>query len=330
MRHTNRMKERAWIFRILLALYAVIVYSTDQRADAQSISITADSLFSDPAPRLSLAFEGFRVEATTATLWLSGGADSRLALELKQAETFGPLGVITLRSGMEITTSRGFFGGVAAAGVVGPVAIKLNTLLALNLPYGFHPFPVFGQGELPDIAFGGGTAVTLAAGVSYRLSRNTIIEANPGVLFTAHGSGLRLETSATIRRLQDRNDLTLSFLGYGEPSLASGFAALGLTYTLNRRRAPRWLGTLLFGTGVSGPAPGIRLSLGDRLGTGTTVALDLRAEPYRHDIAPYAVQANLSQRLFNGTLAFEVTGSGSSLTRGRLALAVSYRFPVSR
>lgn len=234
---------------------------------------------------LRLRLEGYRPPgAGSATVTFEvAGPRPRLGLGVSTNQAFGPLGNLIIEGWGAVAPHPA--GGaaaeasLAARGVIGPVALRLALL-----GYGAD-VSVFGPAQLasaerPRFT---GPAGGLQLSLTYRVNRDFILEGAPELYLTHSGLALRVDAAARLLRLLGDNELRVEVHGYGAPGFGAGAVAAGAAVTFPRGREPDVTVGASVGYSGNGLWPGVRVSLGERVGS---VRLDLAAafEPYRLDL----------------------------------------------
>lgn len=277
-------------------------------------------------PRLEVLFEDVPRNGGKVGLRLAAGDGVELGLRLRQAETVATVGNIISVLAADASTTGRFGVASTTRGVLGPAAVRIRA----SVSDGKEPLAPVAEGAfgpLPLLPVGG-TLFGLEAGFDYRVSRRLIIGVAPGMFLLDGKIGGRFEGEARFLRAVSRNDLTLLANAFADPGSGRFSAALGLGYTVNRRRAPSWTAAALFGWGPNGPSPGGRISGSERLGDGT-FDLSLSLEPYRLDWWPYRIEAGYRHELEYGELRAQATAGLEPLSGWRAGARVGYRLPFT-
>lgn len=269
-------------------------------------------------PTFGVRFDGVKVEGGTLTLDVGVAETARLGVGASLNHAFGPLGNVVFDVWGALRTDGTAEGRVGARGVVGPVAVRLAVLGFSGEPQRFRLGAVTST-ERPTLP---GPALGFKAGVSARLSRDLVLEADPEV-YLAGGVALRAEARLRFLRALGENELDLVALAYGVPGLSAGDGALGVGLVLPRGRAPDWSFTALAGLSPRGVALGGRASVAEALGD-VRLTLDAAYEPFRLDAAPLRLRASASWAAPGGTaLAGKWEAGGEVATD--LGLASAHR-----
>ncbi len=331
---SRKWSETRWIPLRNIALLLVLSLSI---ASAQTVEFGVGGLaLSQPTgstPLLWLRFADVRSGAGTASLGLRLGPVASVSLDLSANESFGPLGNVVFELGGTLRTDALAEGAIGARGVLGPVALRAK-LLAFGADVAeFRPVAL-ASAERPHLS---APTVGLQLGVTGRFSRNVILEAEPEVYWNRSGVALRSNATLRLLRTFGDNELQFKLRGYASPGLAAWDGALGVGLLLPRGRAPDWSLAAYVGAGPGGWAPGAELNFAEQFGP-TRVSLAASFEPYRLDVDPLRVSANVRTPLSaferSGT-ELEFTGAVSAdplLTTGlgggaRTYLGVGVRFP---
>lgn len=237
-------------------------------------------------PDLWVRVEGVRpAHAAPATLAVElRGPRPVLGLALSTNQSFGPLGNLVFDVWGSLAEHPS--GGTAAAegafsvrGVLGPAALRL-TLLGFGADVGTFRPASLASAERPSLA---GPAGGLQTSVTYRVSREVIVEAAPELYLTSGGLALRADGHLRLLRALGDNELRFDLHAYAAPGFRESAAAIGAAVTFPRGREPDVTVGAAVGFAPWGVWPGAHVNLGQRLGR---VRLDLAAaiEPYRLDV----------------------------------------------
>lgn len=255
---------------------------------------------------LKLRLEGYRPPgAGTATVTFEvAGPRPRLGLGVSTNQAFGPLGNLIIEGWGAVAPhpagGAAAEGSVAARGVIGPVAVRLG-LLGYGAEVGVFRPALLASAERPRFA---GPAGGLQLSLTYRVNRDFILEGAPELYLTGSGLALRVDAAARLLRLLGENELRFEVHGYGAPGFGTGAVAAGAAITFPRGREPDITVGASVGYSSNGLWPGVRVSLGERVGS---VRLDLVGafEPYRLDLPALrltgSARAPLSGSLPGGT-----------------------------
>lgn len=323
------------------AVLCVVLLCAPAAATAQSLQVGAGAGYEHGVrAAVWLRLDGFKpTHATGTTVTFEvGGLSPRAGLGLSANQAFGPLGNVVFESWLALAEhpagGAAAEGHIGARGVLGPVALRLYLLGFGATPGAFRP-SALASDERPHLAtpaFGVQTAIT------WRISRDLILEAQPEVYLTPTGVALRLDGALRVLRTFGSNELLLLVHGYGAPGLDLGAVAAGAAVTFTRGRDPSITVGATIGYSAAGLWPGVSVSLGQRVGS---VRLDLTAalEPYRLDVPALRVTASGRTPLtglgpqgtelkVEGALASGL-GLGSSGSGSNGWLGVSVSVPVS-
>ena len=234
---------------------------------------------------LWLRLEGVRPPqaAPTSLTFEVGGPAPRLGLGLSTNQSFGPLGNLVLEAWTALAShpdgGAAAEGSVAARGVIGPVALRL-ALLGYGADSGTFRPAELASAERPQFA---GPAGGLQLSVTYRVNRDLILEAAPELYLTHGGLATRLDTGIRLLRLFGDNELRFDVHAYATPGWANGAVGVGAAVMFPRGREPDVTVGASVGYSANGLGPGVRVSLGERIGQ---VRLEFEGafEPYRLDV----------------------------------------------
>ncbi len=239
-----------------------------------------------------LRAEGVRppAAAPTSITFELRGPRPQVGLGLSTNQSFGPVGNLIIEAwGALAPHPRGGAAGelsVAARGVVGPVALRL-ALLGYGADVGtFRPHDL-ASAERPRFA---GPAGGLQLSLTYRPSRQLILEAAPELYLTSGGLALRLDAGARLLRVLGGNELRLNAHAYATPAFSAGAFGVGATVTFNRGREPDISVGASVGYSPHGIWPGVRVTWGERVGP-ARLNLDAAFEPYRLDVPALRLKA---------------------------------------
>lgn len=327
----------------LLALLLTFALSAVAAAQELSSSVTyCATITAGDAPgcggtSLSLAVSGVRSGGSTVALRLRvTGSDEpavpavvgQLGFGVSANETFGPLGNVVFELAGDLRSDGLAQGTIGARGVLGPVAARLSVGMHGAAPVVFDPLGIAGD-ELPVYGAAGPTT-SLRLGLTGRPSRNVIIEADPELYLTSAGTAGRLAARLRLLRTLGENELQLLLRGGATPGFAEGYGAVGVGLLLPRGRAPDVSFAVHLGHNGASFAPGVSANYAENLAGGVRLGLDAALEPYRRDVAPGRLAADLSLPLADGRLGFELAGAywGQDRASG-LALRASFVTPLT-
>lgn len=272
--------------------------------------------------KAAVAIEGARVGATRVDLTLGYDGAAQLDLALQANDTFGPLGNVIGEGSLSIRTDGSARGALGARGVLGPVALGVRALAFGASAERFDPWAAVSPSR-PEL---GGPGWGIALDASGRPSRALIVEVRPQLYGVTAGTAWRADARLRWLRAIGPHELSLRLAGYLAPT-GRADAAVGIGFTYRRRGAPDLDGALYLGDSPAGLRPGITLTLAQPLGP-VDASLDLAAEPYRLDVAPYRAHLELSTALGPGTAGLEA-GAAAGTAGAKALLGVSYALPVS-
>lgn len=250
----------------------------------------------------------------------------QLGLSLAANETFGPLGNVVFELDGDLRSDALAQLTLGARGVLGPVAARLS--------FGAHgaDAPAFdavamASDERPSL---GGASAGLRLGLTGRLARTTVLEADPEVYLSADGISGRLASRLRLLRALGENELRLLLRAGATPGFLDGYGAVGAGISFPRGRAPDLDFAAYLGLSPAGLAPGLSVSLAENLPGGVRAALAAAWEPYRLDVHPGRASASLSLPVGGDSL--EVVAAAAFLDVARPAsgaLEARYSLPLS-
>jgi hypothetical protein len=258
-----------------------------------------------------------------------GGGVLELGFGARTNLSFGPVGNLTVRGRLDVDTAGGLDASLAGAGVLGGVAARLSLGAFTVDPGHFDLADAFAadarsrHGE----ALEGQLGLHFAAGVSYRIARELILDSDAAVRYlTGRGLGAHLTAALRLVRLVESDDGVVLVKADLAPGAEAGYAAAGFEYRLNRRDWPLVRAAVWLGAGSEGVWPGVRLSVGSSLGAAWHYQLELAAEPFRTDALKYRLDALLVSPLDPGEVHLRLLAAPAP-PRGvpALALELSYR-----
>jgi hypothetical protein len=282
------------------------------------------------SPGLRVAFEGMPSAAATgqrtASLRLSLGDELALGVRLRQAGSLASIGSVVTTLAADGSTGGRHQLALSGRGSVGPLALRvrgsvsdgIEPLWPLN-ERSFTPLPLLGAG--PPL-FG------LELGGAYRVSRQLIVDAAPGLFLRGGRLGARLDGEVRLVRAVGGDDLSLLLHAFAEPGFARAAGALGAGYTVNRRRAPSWTLAALVGWGPAGLLPGARVEGAERLAAGG-LRLSMALEPYRLDTWPYRLELGYEHQLGVGELVLVAQAGLEPDSGWQLGGRAGYRLPFT-
>ena len=288
----------------------------------------------------SVALTGVRTGASTLGLELgfNGGRSSgngarsdegsaQLGLNLSANEVFGPLGNVVFELGGDLRSDGLAQATLGARGVLGPLAARL-TLGAHGADAAVFDPLALARDERPT--FGSGFSTSFRLGLTGRPSRNLILEAEPELYLTGAGAAGRLTTRVRLLRTLGENELRFSVTAGATPGFADGYGSVGAGVLFPRGRAPDVALALHLGLADGNLTPGATLELSENLPGGLRLSLAAALEPYRRDVHPGRVAADLSLPLGSGTFSFALAAAFLDANRpAGLALQTSFSRPVT-
>lgn len=292
-----------WLLPAVLLLAAAAPTSAAQRVGFSVGAVAAAD--GSAAPSFGVRFEGVKVEGGTVTLEVRHAGTAQLGFGVTTSRAFGPLGNVVVDAWGALRVGGGAEARIGARGVLGPVAVRLALVGFGAAPGTFRP-DALASAERPVLP---GPAFGVQAGLTWRPSRNVVLELDPEV-YLAGGVALRGEGRVRFLRLLGDDELFGVALAYAPPGLGTVDGAVGVGMTLTRGRAPDWTFTALVGASPAGFGVGGRATLAEDLGP-VRVVLDAAFEPYRLDLAPLRMRvAGSAPSALGGT--WEVTASLAS------------------
>ena len=293
------MRYSGSVFRSILIIWIFLC----PFAAAQTLTVggNVSSLGLEPEVRL----EGVKAEGLTfgaRAAFDLGSETLELGANARFNTSLGPLGNVAVMGRADANTAGAFAASVRGSGVLGSIGARVRLAAFNTNPGRFVPEDLLGD-ERPFLL---GTpqerlfAAQFGLGLTYRLSRTSILNVDPDLLYANGGFGVRGTATLELRRLRNRDDGVLLAEGYLKPGGPAGYGAVGFTYALNARRAPLIRGSLLVGAGSEGLYPGARFSLQTRGEIDYT--LSLAAEPYRADLPKLRAEVSASGALGAGDL----------------------------
>lgn len=277
----------------LLACALLALLPTAQHARAQTLYTGLGGSFTPGASfGVWLRAEGVRPPAaapTSVTFEVRGPAP-QVGLGLSTNQSFGPVGNLIFEAwGALAPHPTGGAAGeaaVTARGVLGPVALRA-VLLAYGADVGvFRPHDLSSD-ERPSFA---GPAGGLQLSLTYRPSREVVIEAAPEAYLSGGGLALRLDTAVRLLRALGRNELLFDAHAYTAPAFSAGAVGVGAAVTFSRGREPDVTVGASLGYSPHGLWPGLRVSGGQRVG-GVRLSFEGAFEPYRLDVPAVRLKA---------------------------------------
>jgi len=250
-------------------------------------------------PAFGVAWRGVRVEAATVDLEL---ATSGVGLALSAAETFGPLGNVVFELSGELRRGPVARARLGARGVVASVAARLAVAAAGDDDERFDPLAAAGDAPLL-----GGPRLSVAAGGTFRLDRQVILDVAPALHLAPAGAAVTAGATLRLLRALGEDELQAR-LGLAALPGPGDHAALGAALVLTRGRAPDWEAAAWLGYGEGGVMPGLTVSLAESLGGGGRAALTAAYEPYRRDVRPLRGAASLELPVGGPSARLEVAG----------------------
>jgi len=240
---------------------------------------------------------------------LEGGAATRFR------SSFGPLGTVAGSARADLDTAGGFDLRLSGTGALASTGARAELEVFNRNPGHFAPTSAYELDTRPfltPVLLRGGFGAWVSVGVTQRLGRTLILEAEPALTYLrGAGFGGHLAGVLELRRLAGSDNGAALLEADLAPGGERGFAAAGLRYDLNRRGLPTLSAALLLGGGSEGVFPGARLSVeGEEAGVLYRAAL--AAEPYRSDVPPFRADAGLLVPAGPGVLGFELGGAATA------------------
>ncbi len=317
---------------LLISLCLLLVFT----AKAQTLTIGVGTTTSGvdemtSAFGIRLYLGNLRLDSTRLDLHLASDRQNlSFALTMRETESFGPLGNISLLAELAASTSGHYDISFGLDGVIASVAAALGiSIFSSNPAFDWSGrFQGNSRPILPVTSWGLATDISL----SYRVNRDLIVSVQPSLYFAA-GEGLagRLGAELRLLRIIDDGELLIKTLAYLPPGLASGFLAAGTEYRLSQRNTPRVAVALWLAASSSGLGPGISMEVSQSLREpGFSYRLNARLEPYRTDIQPLRLELATTQELGFGQLIAELylDASISELMKNSAGLSLAYRFEL--
>lgn len=306
--------------RLLLQTLVMVCLSP---ALAQSLQLT----FSAAAePSLALALLDQRTEAGRASLAVQFLPRPGLALHLRHTTGLGPLGNVIIDADAAGLTAGPAAAALSARAAVGPLALRLRGFVhsaddLLLLRPRDQAFPLLPVSR-------GHTVWGFQLGADWRLSRDLLLSADPGLILGGRGAALSLPLQLQLRGLPAPHDLrllveTMLPLMDARQELRA-WSAAGAGLRVNRQRAAAWELWLLYGGNGQLQAPGLRFAVQDSLADGTVQAA-VRLEPYRSDLAGLSVELGYSATVNDLDLDLLLRLQAPELT---LSLTTAFRLPL--
>ncbi|MEX2542546.1 MAG: hypothetical protein WD314_12090 [Trueperaceae bacterium] len=320
--------------RTLLCLACLICLLPPLRGQAVEFAAAYPAAERNTA-RVELLFEEVPSGSGTVGLRFGAGEELQLGLRLRQADSLASIGNLVTVLAADGSTGGRYGVALTSRAVLGPVALRLRA----SVSDGFAPLAPVAEGAFAALplltpapaeaaADSGAALLGLEAGVSYRISRDLIVDVAPGAFLRGGSLGGRLDGELRFVRAIAGNDLSLLLHAFRVPVTSELSGALGIGYTVNRRRAPAWFAAALLGWGPAGLAPGARLAGAERLANGR-VDLELAAEPYRLDDWPYRVELGYRHDLVQGELRLSGRAGLEPASGWRAGARVGYRIPFT-
>ncbi len=307
----------------LLALALVVTLVAAPAARAQTLDVAVSGSLPGPGAGVVVGVRGARVEDTDVDLAVRLDAAAQLDLGLRTHATFGPVGNLIGELHASLRSDGPAEASLGARGVLGPVALAVHLLAFGDDPARFDPLAIADDARP---AFGaGGWGVRL--GGSGRPARTVVLEGDAALYRIDTGWSGTFAARLRLLRAVGPNELSVALFGYAAPGFAPAQASLEGAMTIVRRRAPSITAALSIGVSADGVAPGARLALGQALGGGAEGRLELGLEPYRRDVPPYRLAADVGVPVSVGTLNVRgAAAAGRGATRA--AMQVGLAVPV--
>lgn len=278
--------------------------------------------------RFDAAIEDAKVAGTTVRLGLAVDDQAQLDVTMRANQTFGPVGNVIFEGQGAVRTDGAATGTVGVRGVLGPVALGLS-LSAFGADAERFDRLAVASDARPAFALADGSqrgwGVRLQA--SARPSRALVVQVAPDFYHTADGSTWRIDGRVRWLRAIGPDELSVRVYGSSGTPMGSA-AALGVGYTIVRRRAQDIDVAAFVGTAGSGWLPGATADLGQDLGGGVNATLSVALEPYRVDVAPYRTRLDLRLPTRLGEASASVA-AGAGRGRASAALRLGLQMPLS-
>ncbi|MFO7545050.1 MAG: hypothetical protein R6W77_06105 [Trueperaceae bacterium] len=227
----------------------------------------------------SVAFEDVRLEGGTAGFSVGYSGAAQLSLDLSTNRTFGPIGNVVLSAHGAVRSDGVGEADVSVRGVAGPVAMRIDASAYGAQPWRFRPDAVASDARPTWTQSGIGVRL----GVTGRLGRTLVLEAEPEAHFTTLGTGWRAAMRLRLLRAWQQNEVRILARGSLSPGTRAAEGAVGVGLVLPRGRAPDLTFAAYLGASAAGVRPGVTVDLAEELGGGTRLALRAAYEPYRLD-----------------------------------------------
>lgn len=256
-----------------------------------------------------------------------GGPSSafQVGLSLSANETFGPLGNVVFELDGDLRSDALGQLTLGARGVLGPVAARL-ALGAYGADVAAFDPSALASDVRPSFS---GASAGVRLGLTGRLSRTAVLEADPELYFSEGGTSGRLTSRLRLLRALGENELRLHLRAGATPGFASGYGAIGAGILFPRGRAPDLDFGVHLGFSPAGLSPGLTVSLAETLPGSVRAALVAAWEPYRLDVHPGRVDATFSLPLDGGAIDLQVAGAFLDAVRpAAAAVTVRYTLPV--
>ncbi len=310
---------RAVTVLVTTAALAALFFVSSVRGQVVTVEVGAGT----DGGQVSLALANLQAQGTTVDLAVRMGASWGIALDLRRSEAFGPLSNIVLEIGAAADSARRAQGEFAVRGVFGPVAGRA-TVVAFNdtePAVSIRDLALDGRPRSQQGAFG----VGLEVAADIRANQDLVVGVAPDLYLIEGLVSGRLGANVRYLRALGEADLTVLWHGYARPGFEAGHAAVGVGLEWRRRRAPAWSGSVWLGY-RNGLLPGFRGRIAERLAGGGQVSLEAAVEPYRPDVHPFRMSAELVRPVGPGSLELHAALAWS----GRLeaAATVGYQIPL--
>lgn len=250
----------------------------------------AAALDAGPFSVAIVTFENVRLEGGTAGFSVGFSGAAQVSLDLSTNRTFGPIGNVVLSAHGALRSDGVGEADVSLRGVAGPVALRIDASAYGAQPWRFRPDAL--ADDARPTWTDGGFGVRL--GVTGRLGRTLVLEAEPEAHFTTLGTGWRAAMRLRILRAWQQNEVRILARGSLTPGTNAAEGAVGVGLVLPRGRAPDLAFAAYVGASAAGVRPGLTADVAEEWNGGTRLALRAAYEPYRLDADPLRLAASVT------------------------------------
>lgn len=293
---------------ILLSIFSSLTYS-------QTLTVEASANREAFKPSFVLSnvrYEGVRLNFRAAGV-VSGPLE--VGFGARYNTSFGPVGNVTIEGRGDVDTAGDFSINARGQGTITQVSVRAE-LQAFSVNPGHFELreafpddarPRHAQEVIDDtVGFG------LTGGVTYRLTRTEILEADANVRYlTRHGFGVNVRAGLQLRNLIASDTGVVRVQADLGPGARDGYGAAGFEYRLSRRGLPVVRASAWLGVGTLGFWPGVRASISHTVDP-VTYQLELAAEPFRTDALRYRFRGDMRVALNTGELGLELLAAPAS------------------